>query len=549
MAQSVSIEDFIKEKFSCGICLELFTMPLTLPCGHNFCQHCIHEIWDREEEIMAPVTCPVCRMAFDKRPEPKKNVNISAVVEQLREVENRIPLASSRRLEKETSGSDAICPRHNRKVTLFCRTEKRCICCECIVKGCKDHHQVELMEDERQKEKNRLCDVLRIHTCNEEKIEGDIVKMNQLVQNIQDSCKMMSLGISLQFDELRKVVEECCTLAIESLKNDENAAVGQALTNRDLLQRHLEQLQRHHREAQQLFDNPDDVAFLQGLSRLVPAGPAPVLADVPLCGTSQVDAVTKILPEANKLLKDKLASALFPVMPPAQNKEFRGSTSPARPIAGQRQEALVVSELRANLFKDYRNLAFDPNSANKYIHLSHQDSKATHKRRISEKAVCDLKQRFQTWQVSCTEGFSEGHHYWELEISNFFVIVGVAYGYLKHAYKEENIIGRNLFSWSLQVLSTRHSAWHNNHEHRLQAPKYSRIGISLDFEAGNLTFYGVKDNALDLIHSFTCNFTDKLYPVFWIGESTSVTLCQNQDGPANFEPKNLSVDSIYTDMS
>ncbi|KAK7877651.1 hypothetical protein WMY93_031663 [Mugilogobius chulae] len=35
-----------EETFMCSICLELFSEPVSTPCGHNFCKRCISEAWD-----------------------------------------------------------------------------------------------------------------------------------------------------------------------------------------------------------------------------------------------------------------------------------------------------------------------------------------------------------------------------------------------------------------------------------------------------------------------------------------------------------------------
>ncbi|XP_072312912.1 E3 ubiquitin-protein ligase TRIM21-like [Eucyclogobius newberryi] len=47
-----------EETFRCSICLEVFSEPLSTPCGHNICKRCICEN-----------TCPLCNRSFDRRPE------------------------------------------------------------------------------------------------------------------------------------------------------------------------------------------------------------------------------------------------------------------------------------------------------------------------------------------------------------------------------------------------------------------------------------------------------------------------------------------------
>ncbi|KFM07190.1 Tripartite motif-containing protein 7, partial [Aptenodytes forsteri] len=36
----------LQDKASCSICLELFQGPVSIHCGHSFCQACITENWE-----------------------------------------------------------------------------------------------------------------------------------------------------------------------------------------------------------------------------------------------------------------------------------------------------------------------------------------------------------------------------------------------------------------------------------------------------------------------------------------------------------------------
>ncbi|XP_013878587.1 bloodthirsty-related gene family, member 30 isoform X2 [Austrofundulus limnaeus] len=59
-----SLDLFSEQELTCSICLDLFTDPVSTPCGHNFCQACIGGYW-----ASSPVcTCPLCKHQFDERP-------------------------------------------------------------------------------------------------------------------------------------------------------------------------------------------------------------------------------------------------------------------------------------------------------------------------------------------------------------------------------------------------------------------------------------------------------------------------------------------------
>uniref|UniRef100_A0A8C6U9F7 B30.2/SPRY domain-containing protein n=1 Tax=Neogobius melanostomus TaxID=47308 RepID=A0A8C6U9F7_9GOBI len=54
-----------EEQFLCSICLEVFSEPVSTPCGHNFCKRCISQTWDTK----AVCKCPLCNKSFSIRPE------------------------------------------------------------------------------------------------------------------------------------------------------------------------------------------------------------------------------------------------------------------------------------------------------------------------------------------------------------------------------------------------------------------------------------------------------------------------------------------------
>nr|XP_013797319.1 PREDICTED: tripartite motif-containing protein 65 [Apteryx mantelli mantelli] len=118
MASSVSQK--LEEKLVCSICLELFRVAVTLPCGHNFCQQCISDHWEKQEQEASRAekgyTCPECRKRFQRRLELKKNVTLCSVVELVRAGEAQIAGAEKPRAAENCTNPAAL---------------KKC-CCACL---------------------------------------------------------------------------------------------------------------------------------------------------------------------------------------------------------------------------------------------------------------------------------------------------------------------------------------------------------------------------------------------------------------------------------
>ncbi|XP_074540181.1 uncharacterized protein LOC141801136 [Halichoeres trimaculatus] len=51
-----------EDQFMCSICLDVFTEPVSIPCGHNFCKACIGLHW-KDKELCK---CPLCNEKFNK---------------------------------------------------------------------------------------------------------------------------------------------------------------------------------------------------------------------------------------------------------------------------------------------------------------------------------------------------------------------------------------------------------------------------------------------------------------------------------------------------
>uniref|UniRef100_W5L234 Uncharacterized protein n=1 Tax=Astyanax mexicanus TaxID=7994 RepID=W5L234_ASTMX len=66
-----------EDQFLCSICLDVFTDPVTTPCGHNFCMICIKTCWGDSQQSY----CPLCKEKFTKRPELKVNTTLREVVD------------------------------------------------------------------------------------------------------------------------------------------------------------------------------------------------------------------------------------------------------------------------------------------------------------------------------------------------------------------------------------------------------------------------------------------------------------------------------------
>lgn len=138
---------------------------------------------------------------------------------------------------------------------------------------------------------------------------------------------------------------------------------------------------------------------------------------------------------------------------------------------------------------------------------------------------------FKQWpQVLCSRGLAEGRHYWEAEVSNSWVCLGVTYRRSPppSGRPPRNIVyllGRNPYSWCLEWDSLKFSVWHNNTQTVLHGGYQRTLGVALDCGAGCLAFYGVA-GGVSLIYRFLASFLEPLYPAVMVSSGALVTLKQ-----------------------
>ncbi|XP_013367453.1 PREDICTED: tripartite motif-containing protein 6 isoform X2 [Chinchilla lanigera] len=118
----------IREEVTCPICLELLTEPLSIDCGHSFCQACITENSEKSGRHQEQESsCPVCQTRYHPR-SLRPNRHLANIAERLREVV----------LGPGEQPRVVLCAYHGEKLQLFCKEDGKLICWLC--ERSQEHH-------------------------------------------------------------------------------------------------------------------------------------------------------------------------------------------------------------------------------------------------------------------------------------------------------------------------------------------------------------------------------------------------------------------------
>nr|XP_014339582.1 PREDICTED: zinc-binding protein A33-like [Latimeria chalumnae] len=111
----------LEEDLTCSICYEIFTDPVTLQCGHNFCKKCVCEYWKQS----CTRSCSICRAPSTT--DLKINIILHSITDALK--------------EKSEAQPEGICSEHEEKLKLFCLEDQELICVICQTSKKHQNHK------------------------------------------------------------------------------------------------------------------------------------------------------------------------------------------------------------------------------------------------------------------------------------------------------------------------------------------------------------------------------------------------------------------------
>lgn len=105
----------LRSSFDCGVCLEMLAMPVTTPCGHNFCKSCFRSLSNNSRLHR----CPLCRLQL-----PRVTPEVNLVLERVMAV--LYPQDYNQRMASLNSGNLRNC--HKRSASHLSKTVIYFIC-------------------------------------------------------------------------------------------------------------------------------------------------------------------------------------------------------------------------------------------------------------------------------------------------------------------------------------------------------------------------------------------------------------------------------------
>ncbi|XP_072312191.1 E3 ubiquitin-protein ligase TRIM21-like [Eucyclogobius newberryi] len=512
-----------EETFLCSICLEVFSEPVTTPCGHNFCKSCICEAWAPE----GPCTCPLCKEVFHSRPQLSINTLLRELVSEVKLDKNKsnsmnemmtfsevqCDLCSEPKLKAlkscpvclssfcEThlqphltvSGlkrhqlmepvenlEDRMCPKHQRPLELFCGTDEKIVCMMCSVREHKNH---ELLSLEEACERRRSS-LLHTQAQSQHMVEQRRLKVQEIQRCVElsDTEVHRERAVGLQaFTDLMQSVQRRQDRFLEKLQEKQSRSHKRAQELVQQLEQEICELEKSSTEVERLSRSQDPLHFLQHCPALTP---------------------------------------------PAGLKEW--SSESFEPETCEGSAARALTELEKHLSEDFNKLSsrlellrvqqfvvdvtLDPDTAQPWLVLS-EDLKQVHHTDVKKK-LPDSPLRFDSSaNVLGKQSFSSGRFYFEVQVKGKTDWdLGVAQESINR--KGQIIVNPKKGFWCIVL--------RNKDEYKARAgPSVplslqrapQKVGVFVDYGEGLVSFYDA--DSADLLFSFSgCCFREKLFPYF-----------------------------------
>ncbi|XP_073713040.1 E3 ubiquitin-protein ligase Midline-1 isoform X1 [Misgurnus anguillicaudatus] len=529
--------DSLDKELICAVCQDIFEEPVTLPCGHNYCERCVkdlkrsmRETEDDERARTRYYTCPLCLSPCDSRVELKKNTVLSNIIDKYQSKKDtgmecsvckgEQKLAAEKvcikcdeyyctvhvmpHLENNTlrqhvlidpvANTSRLCKVHGKELELFCTTDSTALCVYCMLPSEAKHlqgHNVVKLSDSMDSFKEEC------------KVKLDCIKAN--LSKVQDGLSILDEQSSAT--KVGHIKVKCnffeCLLDLlntqEEIENQQQESTKVLSRMRLFLSFEEKAWQKRFsvdlvQEGQSVRQKAERMNRLR--SRLLQAhetlGQAQNFHDpLILLQTLKNTDWTDLFDE--KTCENQISETI------EWNHAKPTALSKISPLLQSIRKTFAGEDIMFNSSSAHHRLKFNPERTTVWL--------------TDDGGLCSASLSSEDFYCVVGEAsFCRGIHYWEVDVASVHSwAVGVSY----RCQQDRSGLGRNDLSWALHYSRDRrqfcaHHDWLQFSFSDSGLP--ARVGVYLDMDSGFLSFY----DAVNIKHLYTfyCDFQAPVFPAF-----------------------------------
>ncbi|XP_078251670.1 zinc-binding protein A33-like [Rhinoraja longicauda] len=454
MAAKDQVESWTEEAV-CPICLDFFTDPVALECGHYFCRSCITQSWDRE----ARNSCPECREQFVDR-----TLRVSRALARLAEKARTLSLNPPRKESK------LRCEEHDEELKLFCETDQKLICLIC--RDAQEHksHNFMPLREAVEMRKDQVKSSVQSLTKKKSELEEMERLQKGKISGVREESHSLQYHVTSQFAELHQIITEKEKYFLKDVREDEERILNLMEKNLREIQENLNSIQEELLRLQERMEQKDSVKFLME------------------------EAVRK------RRISDEVKSL---------------SVTDGAITAEKFNHLFLLKAVLIETFDSIKQVSVTLDVETAHAQLEVSEDRKRVRWTGTRRSLPDTGKRFTG--LGCvlgSEGFTSGRHYWEVEVAGSR---GWSLGVAAESVERLGEITPTPETgvWSILRLDDAFAAVTSPLFPLPVQPIPGRVGVYLSYESGTVSFYDADTKSH--LHTFTGNkFTEKLYPFFEI---------------------------------
>ncbi|XP_050777366.1 zinc finger protein RFP-like [Gopherus flavomarginatus] len=469
----------LQEEATCPVCLEYFTEPVTLECGHNFCRACISQCWEGSD---TDISCPQCRETVQQR-NLRPNRQLANVIE----IAKQLSLQAAK-----GTGGDGVCGKHQEALKLFCEEDQTPICVICRESRAHRTHTVVPIQEAAQEHKERIQAHLKTLREEREKLLGLKVTGERNSQEYLKQTQTERQKIVSEFQQLRQFLEEQERLLLAQLEKLDEEIVRIQNENVSKLSEQISHLSELISEMEGKCQKPAS-EFLQDIRSILSR-----------CEKGKFQQPEEISPELEEQVSD-----------------FSQKTTLLLETLGKFKDTLpsALETKRGGSLGTFRqvNVTLDPDTAHPKLLLS--DDRKSVSLGGTQQNLPNNPERFDYWScVLGCESFTSGRHCWEVEVRDQG---GWAVGVARESVRRKGQISHSPEGgiWAVGRWLGQFQALTSPETLLPLSRVPSRIRVCLDCDQGQVTFIDAGDEAP--IFTFPPGSVPggRIQPWLWVGGS------------------------------
>ncbi|XP_058917970.1 E3 ubiquitin-protein ligase TRIM58 [Kogia breviceps] len=448
------------EEARCPVCLDFLQKPVSVDCGHSFCLRCISEFCEKSDSAQSGLyACPQCRGPF-RLESFRPNRQLASLVDSVRQLG----------LGAGPSGA-RLCVRHGEELSRFCEEDQEALCWVCdTTPEHRSHHTTPLQEAARSYQVKLQMAQEHVRKEMEEALtqEASVGKKTVIWK---EKVETQRQRVRLEFEKYRGLLALEEQVQLRRLEEEERATLQRLRESKNRLVQQSRALKGLAEELEERCQRPA-LGLLEGAGGVL----------------SRSKSVTRLDPET---------------------------------IPMELKTMCRIPGMREMLRKFQVDIKLDPTTAHPSLLLT-ADLRSVQDGELWRN-VPNNPERFDTWPcILGLQNFSSGRHYWEVMVGERAEWgLGVCQDSVSR--KGETTPSPENGVWAMWLLKgSEYMVLASPSVPLLHLERPRCIGIFLDYEAGEISFYNITNGSY--IYTFNHLFSGFLRPYFFICDTTPLIL-------------------------